>query len=562
MAKTVGNRYGKHFAADARTNAGERVRAARSSAAAQDRGAQSVSRSAALMSVLVVISRITGFFRTWGQAYALGVTALASAYTVANGMPNQLYELVMGGMIMTAFLPVYMSVKKRLGRAGATRYASNLLSIVTLFMGILTVASFVAAGPIIWTQSFSATTEFDAELSVYFFRFFVIEIVLYALSSIVSGVLNAERDYLWSNAAPIFNNIICTLSFVLYAVFAQSNPALAVLLLAIGNPLGVAVQVVMQLPSLRRHGIVLRPYIDWRDPALRETLSIGVPTLVATIASFPTVAVQTSSSLQVSAAGASIAYYARLWYVLPYSVFAIPTTVAMFTELSDFAAAKDMGSFKEGVRYGSERIIFMLVPFTLYLVLFAPFLITIMAAGKFDAQGLADTTLYLQWLSVSLPFYGLSTYLQKICSALRKMRFFAFAIVVASVMQVAFCLLLTDALGLAGVAFSTTLFYAAVDVVTFLHVRSQIGPLGLRSMLLSTLRSTLLGLTGVLVAAGVLVGLDTLVGDGASSVKLSLLYCVCAGVPAVLATYGLASLLKVPESEAIRGLLARVLRRR
>lgn len=67
-----------------------------------------IGRSAALMSGLVIVSRITGFFRTWGQAYALGVTIISSAYTVANNLPNQLYELVMGGMLITAFLPVYM----------------------------------------------------------------------------------------------------------------------------------------------------------------------------------------------------------------------------------------------------------------------------------------------------------------------------------------------------------------------------------------------------------------------------------------------------------------------
>ena len=109
-------------------------------------------------------------------------------------------------MIMTAFLPVYLSTKKRLGREGSTRYASNLLFIVTLLMGIVTVVSFVLATPIIWTQSFSAHADFDSGLSIYLFRFFVIEVVLYALSSIISGILNAERDYLWSNAAPIFNN--------------------------------------------------------------------------------------------------------------------------------------------------------------------------------------------------------------------------------------------------------------------------------------------------------------------------------------------------------------------
>lgn len=64
---------------------------------------ESVGRSSAMMSGLIIVSRITGFFRTWAQAYAVGVTMLASCYTIANNLPNLLYELVMGGMLVTAF---------------------------------------------------------------------------------------------------------------------------------------------------------------------------------------------------------------------------------------------------------------------------------------------------------------------------------------------------------------------------------------------------------------------------------------------------------------------------
>ena len=81
----------------------------------------SVGKSAAMMSVLVIFSRITGFVRTWGQAFALGTTLLSSCYTVANNLPNQLYELVIGGMIITAFLPVYLDVKQRFGPQGGQR---------------------------------------------------------------------------------------------------------------------------------------------------------------------------------------------------------------------------------------------------------------------------------------------------------------------------------------------------------------------------------------------------------------------------------------------------------
>mgnify|MGYP000308513872 CR=1 FL=1 len=80
-----------------------------------------VGRSAALMSVLVIVSRLTGFFRTWGQAYAIGVTVMASCYSIANNLPNQLYELVVAGMLTTAFLPVYMSVRDEGRHQGGER---------------------------------------------------------------------------------------------------------------------------------------------------------------------------------------------------------------------------------------------------------------------------------------------------------------------------------------------------------------------------------------------------------------------------------------------------------
>ena len=312
-----------------------------------------VNRSAALMSVLVIVSRITGFLRTWAQAYGMGTTVIASAFTVANNLPNQLYELVMGGMLVTAFLPVYVSAKKRAGKKGAIAYASNLLSLVTILMLALSIISFVFAGQIVWTQSFNASADFDFDLSTYFLRFFSIEVVLYALSSVISSVLNAERDYFWSTAAPIVNNIVTTASFFGYALFAPTNPQLAILCLAIGNPLGVLVQVLCQLPSLKRCGVKLRLRVDLRDPCIRETIALGVPTLIVTLVSFATTSVQSSCSLSVNPNGAAITYYARMWYVLPYSIFAIPITTAMFTELSTYAANNQMPAFVQGLRRGS-----------------------------------------------------------------------------------------------------------------------------------------------------------------------------------------------------------------
>lgn len=520
-----------------------------------------VGRSAALMSVLVVVSRLTGFLRTWGQAYALGVTVTASCYSVANNLPNQLYELVIGGMLVTAFLPVYQSVKKELGSGGASDYTSNLVSIVTVLTGAVTLLGFVFAAQVVWTQSFSASADFDADLATYFFRFFVIEVVLYALSSIFSGVLNAERDYFWSSAAPIFNNFVTTASFLAYAFLVDVNPGMALVLLALGNPLGVAVQVVMQMPSLRRHGVRLRPYVNLRDPALKDTLSIGIPSLVVMVCSFVTVSVMNSSALSVTAVGASVSYYARLWYTLPYAILAVPITTAMFTELADDVARGDMDAYRAGVSSGTSKVCFFMIPFMMYLMVFASPLVTMLAAGKFSDADIAMTAGYLRALAVSLPAYGVCMYLQKVCSSVRRMGLFAIANVVAAAVQVVVCLLATPYFGLDMVALSSTFFFLAVDVVTFASLRSTLGRLGIGSVVGSVARATVLGALGATAGFGVLTLMGAAIGAVSQSTARALLFTVVGGIPALIVTFGLAVALGTPETTVVRGLVVRLTRR-
>ncbi len=72
-------------------------------------------------------------------------------------------------------------------------------------------------------ESAGADEAFDFDLAVWFFRFFAFEVILYGMSSVISGVLNAERDYLWSTAAPIVNNVITIASFTLYAFLVRGG---------------------------------------------------------------------------------------------------------------------------------------------------------------------------------------------------------------------------------------------------------------------------------------------------------------------------------------------------
>ncbi|WP_290996249.1 murein biosynthesis integral membrane protein MurJ [Gordonibacter sp.] len=522
--------------------------------------AAEVGSSAALISVCVMISRVLGFVRTWAMAFALGSTLLASSYSVAYNLPSLLYELVIGGMLVTAFLPVYLSVKKKLGQQASNEYASNLLTIVVVFLGVVSALCIAFPSVVIYTQSFYSD---QAEMSdaVFFFQFFAIQIVFYGAGAIISGLLNANRDYLWSSIAPAANNVIVIASFLLYVLVAPQNQQLALYIIAIGNPLGVFVQLAIQLPALKKNGIRIRPRINFRDPALRETLGIGIPTVFVMVCSFAVVSVQNAAAYSFADNGPSILTYARLWFTLPYSFLAVPITTAMFTELADMQAEGNAAGVKRGIVSGTNQILFFMIPFAMYLMVFALPLVTLYNAGAFTMENVSSVASYLAVWAFALPLYGVNTYLQKIFSSLRKMGVFAAFNFVAGAVQIGLTMFGAANIGrfpIEIIAVAEVMFYVVADICLFAYLRHRLGPFGLRSVAKAVLSGLVFGGLGAAAGGGVLFALQTFVGPLSGSIPQAFAYVIAGGVVALVVTFGLSMKLHVPEAAFVTSIVGKV----
>lgn len=528
-----------------------------------DDAAANVGSSAALISICVMISRITGFARTWIMAFALGSTLLSSSYQVANGLPNMLYEMVVGGILVTAFLPVYMSVKKKLGQQASNEYASNLLTIVVMFLGIISALCIAFPSVAIYTQSFYSDQTEMAQ-SVFFFQFFAIQVVFYGACAIVSGLLNANRDYLWSSIAPVANNVIVIATFILYAVVAPQNLEAALYIIAIGNPLGVFVQLAIQLPALKKNGIRVRPRINFRDPALHETLGLGIPALFVMLCSTVVVSVQTAAAYGFSDNGPSILLYARQWFTLPYAFLAVPITTAMFTELSDMQAEGDAEGVKRGIVGGTNQILFFMIPFAMFLMVFSLPLVTLYHAGAFTMDNVSSIATYMSVLALALPVYGVNTYLQKIFSSLRKMGVFAGFNFVAGAAQIALTMFGAANVGrfpIEIIAVAEVLFYVVADVCLFAYLRRRLGPFGLRSVVKACANGLVFGGLGAAAGGGVLFALQTYLAPLSGSIPQALAYVLAGGIVALVVTFGLSIKLHVPEAAFVSSITAKVKRK-
>ena len=514
-----------------------------------------VGRSAGLMTVLTIVSRVTGFIRTWAMAAAIGMSLLSSSYQVANNLPNMLYELVMGGMLVTAFLPVYMGVRREQGREASNEYVGNLLGILLLLLGGLSVLGTVFAPGFIWTQSFLSGDGGSMDTAAFMFRFFAIQILFYGLGSVFSGVLNAHRDYFWSTFAPVLNNVIVIASFMGFdPVSAQFGEHAGVILISLGTTLGVFVQMACQIPALGKHGVHPHIHIDFKDPALRQTIALGIPTLLATVCMFVSTSITNAAALVVQPeTGPSVIAYARLWYTLPYALIAASLSTALYTELSHDAQEKDYDGVRTGISRGVAQMLFFLIPFALYLIVFARPLNMIYCAGKFDASGVALVSEFLIYLALSLPLYGVVVLMQKSFSALLDMKPYSRYCLYSAIGQAGSVLLFGVVLGygMPAIALSYVVDYVILVGCSLWWLRRRLQGLQVKSILHGCFFGLLLGGLGAAVGAGVLWALENHVGALGGSILITLGYVCIAGMASLAVTFGLAIVFKMPEVSAL-----------
>lgn len=514
-----------------------------------------VGRSAGLMTALTIVSRVTGFIRTWAMAAAIGMSLLSSSYQVANNLPNMLYELVMGGMLVTAFLPVYMGVRREQGRDASNEYVGNLLGILLLLLGGISVLGTVFAPGFIWTQSFLSGDGGSMDTAAFMFRFFAIQILFYGLGSVFSGVLNAHRDYFWSTFAPVLNNVIVIASFMGFApVSVQFGEHAGIILISLGTTLGVFVQMACQIPALGKHGVHPHIHIDFKDPALRQTITLGIPTLLATVCMFVSTSITNAAALVVQPeTGPSVIAYARLWYTLPYALIAASLSTALYTELSHDAQEKDYDSVRTGISRGVAQMLFFLIPFALYLIVFARPLNMIYCAGKFDESGVALVSEFLIYLALSLPLYGVVVLMQKSFSALLDMKPYGRYCLYSAIGQAGSVLLFGVVLGygMPAIALSYVVDYVILVGCSLWWLRRRLHGLQVKSILHGSFFGLVLGGLGAAAGAGVLWALENYIGALGGSILITLGYVCVAGVASLAVTFGLAIVFKMPEVSSL-----------
>ncbi len=513
------------------------------------------------MSIATALSRVTGFIRMWATAYALGATVMASAFGVANNVPNMIYELVAGGIISSLFIPTLMEVRTREGEQAAFLFASRLFNLAVVTLGVIAVLGAVWPGPFIWTQTFRLSAGDAAgvrPLAEAFFAFFAVKVVLYGAGSVISGLLSSERKYLWVALGPVFNNLVAIAALYAYTALWQRDERLAFTVLALGTTLGVAVMYAVQIPSLVRSGFRYSFGFSLRDPGIRRMAKLAIPTIVYVATNMAAVSFRNSSAFAVSPEGPAQLMYAWTFYQLPYGILAVSLTTALFTELSDAAGRADWDAFRRDVSRGMRSTAVLILPMAAMLVALATPLVGLYQVGRFDAGSVAPVASALRWWGLTLVFFATTMFLLRTFYSLKDTRTPMAVNLVLTTVQIGLYTVLSTGLGswaglgLDGLPIADAVFFALSALVLTVLLKRRVGDWGFGGVTLTYGKTLIASAAGGLVAwavAGALTG-------AAAGPAGSLLQTAAGGTAGLAVAYALSAAMRVPELDSMRRLVA------
>lgn len=509
------------------------------------------------MSAATLLSRITGFIRMWATALALGAGGVASAYNVANNVPNMIFELVAGGILASLFIPTFTEVRDEQGEEAAWKFASQIFNLVVILLGVIAVIGIVLPSPFIWTQTFRMDAE-SAEsvrtMAEFFFRFFSIQILIYGAGMVIQAVLNAQRKFLWTALGPVFNNLIVIATLIFVATRPLNTETLAIL--AIGTSLGVFGMFAVMIPSLAKSKFKYSLSLGLGNPAIHQMLKLGIPTFIYVVTNLITVSFRNASALSVADFGPSVLMYAWTWYQLPYGIIAVALATALFTELSIYASKKDMQNFKMSVSMGLRTTAILIIPSSVMLYVLATPLTTLFMAGRFNADDVPLVAEVLQTWSLALTFFALMMFALRAFYSLKDTLTPALANIGTSLIQIAGYLVLTTGIGawvgfgLSGIPLADLIFTVLQFFILMLLLRKKIGSFNIRSFLSVFLRMTLASLLGGVIAH---YSIQLLVpfAEGASGALIQIAVGALFGLSA---SFGLAAVFRVKEVVVVRSI--------
>jgi putative peptidoglycan lipid II flippase len=472
----------------------------------------SLLRNGRTMALASMVSRLTGFARQVALVGVLGLTAANDSYTVANTLPNIVYELLLGGVLSSVMVPVLVRAQTE-DADGGEAFTQRLLTVSTAALVLATALAMLAA-PLLTALYLGGTEHSRANpaLTTALALLVLPEIIFYGLGALFGAILNTRGVFGPFAWAPVLNNVVMFAVLAGYAMMPGpisldpvhlTQPKL--LVLGLGTTLGIVVQALVLLPSMRRAGLSWRPRWGW-DSRLRDTGGLALWMIGYVLVGQAGYVVMTRVASH--ADPGSISTYSTAWLLLqvPYGVLGVSLLTALLPRMSRAAARGRLGELIRDFSLGSRYTTIALLPIAVLIMLFGTSIgLALFSIGKTGAPEATRLGATLAVSAFGLLPYALTMLQLRVFNAMKDARTPTLIQIVMVLVKIPLCylcpVLLPPQQVVLGLAVANSASFVVGAVVGQVWLRHRLGGLGTSEVMVTfgktAVASSIGGLAGV-----------------------------------------------------------------
>jgi putative peptidoglycan lipid II flippase len=371
-------------------------------------------KSASIIALATVLSRICGYLRDQRIALLLGTSPVADSFILAFRIPNMVRRFTGEGALGASFIPVFTGYLRGESPEKTWKFAQRAFWDLAVVLAVIALLGSVFSKQLVSAFTIFGSSPLRWDLAVHLNRIIFPCILFLGLAGLAAAILNSFHEFaLPASTAIVFNVVVIAASFgVFYRPllrFVSADYQTSAVALAVAILLGSAVQLVMQIPALLRRGMNFRPEVNFKDPGVRKAGKLLAPVLLATGVFQVNFFVDTifATSSRMPSGSITSLYVGDRVMELVLGVYAIALSTAILPTMSHMAADGRFAEMKQTFGFALRVVSFITIPATVGLIVFRiPITRVLFQHGAFGATSTLLTANALLYYSMGLPAFA------------------------------------------------------------------------------------------------------------------------------------------------------------
>nr|WP_288248107.1 murein biosynthesis integral membrane protein MurJ [uncultured Romboutsia sp.] len=426
--------------------------------------------TALVLMLIILTSKITGFFRDIVLAQTFGAGEITDAYLTALNIPVVLFDGI-SAALGTTFIPIYFKIKSSKGQEEVNKFTSNILNIVILVSLVFVLLGVIFAPYIV--KIFAVGFKGDVfDLTVNYSKILIFSMVFIAINGLVSSYLVASGNVYISGAITIPFNIFVIIA-IIFASVTESY------VMVYGTLIAYIVQLLFQLPLLIKKGYKHRLTVNLRDENIRQILFLVIPVFIGSYINQINAVVNRTLASTLDSGSITALNYANKLNMFAVGVIAVAISTIMYPILSKLASEGNKKLFKINISKSINMIVIIMLPIMVVMTTFSKEIVKVLfEEGSFNSHDTYLTSTALFFYSIGILSYGLKELLAKSFYSLQDTKTPVRNATISVVINIVFSIILVNIMGIGGLALASSISATVTTMLLLISLRKKIGKIG------------------------------------------------------------------------------------